>query len=71
MQAGIDVRIADLDLVNPYFRSREVRGTLGQMGIEVVIPPERYVHADLPILSPKVAGYDPSAESVNPSGCRW
>lgn len=56
LKAGIDVRIADLDLVNPYFRSREVRGTLGQMGIEVVIPPERYVHADLPILSPKVAG---------------
>ena len=56
LQAGIDVRIADLDLVNPYFRSRDVRGTLGQMGIEVVIPPERYVHADLPILSPKVAG---------------
>ncbi|MEA3230334.1 MAG: cobalamin biosynthesis protein CbiA [Thermodesulfobacteriota bacterium] len=56
LQAGIDVRIADLDLVNPYFRSREVRGTLGQMGIEVVIPSERYVHADLPILSPKVAG---------------
>jgi hypothetical protein len=56
LQAGIDVRIADLDLVNPYFRSREVRGTLGQMGIEVVIPPERYIHADLPILSPKVAG---------------
>jgi hypothetical protein len=26
------------------------------MGIEVVIPPERYLHADLPILSPKVAG---------------
>ena len=56
LQAGIDVRIADLDLVNPYFRSREVRVTLGQMGIEVVIPPERYFHADLPILSPKVAG---------------
>lgn len=56
LQAGIDVRIADLDLVNPYFRSREVRGTLGKMGVEVVLPPERYMHADLPILSPKVAG---------------
>lgn len=56
LKEGIDVRIADLDLVNPYFRSREVRGTLSQMGIEVVIPPERYLHADLPILSPKVAG---------------
>lgn len=56
LQAGIDVRIADLDLVNPYFRSREVRGTLGKMGVEVVLPPGRYMHADLPILSPKVAG---------------
>jgi hypothetical protein len=56
LKAGIDVRIADLDLVNPYFRSREVRGTLGKMGIEVVLPPTRYMHADLPILSPKVAG---------------
>lgn len=56
LKAGIDVRIADLDLVNPYFRSREVRGTLGKLGIEVVIPPERYFYADLPILSPKVAG---------------
>ncbi len=56
LAAGIDVRVADLDLVNPYFRSREVRGTLGRMGIEVVIPPDRYFHADLPILSPKVAG---------------
>jgi len=56
LKAGIDVRVADLDLVNPYFRSREVRGTLGKMGIEVVIPPTRYMHADLPILSPKVAG---------------
>lgn len=56
LEAGKDVRIADLDLVNPYFRSRELRGTLGSMGIEVVLPPERYMHADLPVLSPKVAG---------------
>ncbi len=56
LAAGMDVRIADLDLVNPYFRSREVRDTLGRMGVEVVIPPERYFNADLPILSPKVAG---------------
>lgn len=56
LQAGIDVGIADLDLVNPYFRSREVRDVMGQMGIEVVIPPERYLHADLPILTPRVTG---------------
>jgi hypothetical protein len=53
---GIDVRIADLDLVNPYFRTREARGALSELGIEIVLPPEQYLYADLPILSPQVAG---------------
>lgn len=53
---GTLVRIADLDLVNPYFRTREARNTLRSMGIEVVVPPERLMHADLPILMPQVAG---------------
>ena len=53
---GLDVRIADLDLVNPYFRTREARKALSQLGVEVVLPPEEYLHADLPILSPMVAG---------------
>ena len=55
-RAGVDVRIADLDLVNPYFRTREAKGPLAEMGIEMVLPPEQYLHADLPILSPLVAG---------------
>ncbi|MGD8883625.1 MAG: cobalamin biosynthesis protein CbiA [Desulfobacterales bacterium] len=55
-RAGVDVRIADLDLVNPYFRTREAKGQLSEMGIEVVLPPDQYLHADLPILSPSVAG---------------
>lgn len=54
--AGIDVRIADLDLVNPYFRTREAKGPLSEIGIEIVLPPEQYLQADLPILSPQVAG---------------
>ena len=54
--AGVDVRIADLDLVNPYFRTREAKGPLSEMGIELVLPPEQYLQADLPILSPLVAG---------------
>jgi len=53
---GIDVNIADLDLVNPYFRTREARVFLEDMGIEVVLPDEKYMHADLPILTPAVAG---------------
>lgn len=55
-RAGIDVRIADLDLVNPYFRTREARGPLSELGIGVVLPPEKYLQADLPVLSPAVAG---------------
>ncbi len=55
-QAGLKVRIADLDLVNPYFRSREARQILKIKDIDIVLPPERYLQADLPVLSPAVAG---------------
>ena len=55
-RAGVQVRLADLDLVNPYFRTREARDALKRLGIEVVLPPARYLNADLPILDPAVAG---------------
>lgn len=55
-QAGVDVRVADLDLVNPYFRTREAKDALGSLGIDVVLPEDKYLQADLPILSPLVAG---------------
>jgi hypothetical protein len=54
-KAGLSVRIGDLDLVNPYFRTREARGALADEGIEVVLPPKQYLHADLPLLSPAIA----------------
>jgi len=52
---GLSVKITDLDLVNPYFRSREAIIPLEAMGVEVVLPPAKYMHADLPILTPGVA----------------
>ncbi|MFQ5485755.1 MAG: cobalamin biosynthesis protein CbiA [Desulfobacterales bacterium] len=57
-QSGIGqhVRIADLDLVNPYFRTREVKTPLAELGIEMILPPDKFLQADLPILSPSVAG---------------
>ncbi len=55
-RAGVDVRIADLDLVNPYFRTREARRQLHSRGVDLVLPPPAYLHADLPILSPAIAG---------------
>lgn len=55
-QDGIEVNIADLDLVNPYFRTREVKSVLEGMGISLILPDKQYMHADLPILVPAVAG---------------
>ncbi len=65
-QQGIDVRMADLDIVNPYFRTREARKQLAELGIEVVLPPEQYMQADLPILSRSVSGLirNPSALTI-------
>lgn len=55
-KTGMDVSIADLDLVNPYFRTREARIPLEALGIKVTLPDLKYMHADLPILAPAVAG---------------
>ncbi len=50
------VSIADLDLVNPYFRCREALEPLEKVGIRVVVPPGGQRFADLPILLPHVKG---------------
>jgi len=63
-RSGLNVRIADLDLVNPYFRTREARHLLSENGVDLVIPPEQYLQADLPILSPAVAGMIQHPEQV-------
>jgi len=55
-RAGLRVRIADLDLVNPYFRSRDAERQLAELGIEAVLPPRPYAYSELPVLSPLVAG---------------
>jgi hypothetical protein len=54
-QPGRDVQVADLDLVNPYFRTREARQMLSARGIRLVLPPAELLQADLPILAPSVA----------------
>ena len=53
---NLPVTIVDLDLVNPYFRSREAVNDLEQMGIRVIAPRGEQFHADLPILLPEVKG---------------
>jgi hypothetical protein len=55
-ELGRKVSIADLDIVNLYFRSREVRDQLRSQGIEVLVPSGALVNADLPIIVPEVRG---------------
>ena len=55
-RAGRRVQIADLDLVNPYFRCRDARELMESHGIRVVVPPGAQAWADLPILLPEIRG---------------
>jgi len=50
------VTIADFDLVNPYFRTREAVREMEAMGIRVIVPPGGQFFADLPILLPEIKG---------------
>lgn len=51
-----DICIVDLDIVNPYFRSREARINLEKEGVEVLSPKNDDHYADTPIISPVVKG---------------
>lgn len=56
-ECGYDVEIVDLDIVNPYFRSREVRKELlSTWGIKVTGIDEKYMNADVPALSRDIYG---------------
>ncbi len=53
---GRKVKIADLDLVNPYFRCREAREPLEALGVTVIAPAAEFHHSELPILLPEIRG---------------
>ena len=50
------ISIADLDIVNPYFRSREAASELEAFGVKCLIPAGGQVFADLPIIIPEIKG---------------
>lgn len=50
------VILVDLDIVNPYFRTRDKREKLAELGIEVVAPEGKLALADLPLISPEIKG---------------
>lgn len=53
---GMPVTVADLDIVNPYFRSREARQILEQWGVRVLIPPVTMMETDLPMIGAEIRG---------------
>jgi hypothetical protein len=55
-RAGNKVAIADLDIVNPYFRCREATEQMEAYGIHVVAPRGAHHAADLPIMLPEIRG---------------
>ncbi|WP_407308992.1 hypothetical protein [Desulfosporosinus sp. SB140] len=55
-KASKRVALADLDLINPYFRSREVAVPLEKAGVEVIRPQGDLAFAENPSLTPQIEG---------------
>lgn len=62
--------VADLDIVNPYYRARDAREILNQNGIELIAPAERLAAADLPIVPGDMGRviYDPEYKLIVDAG---
>ncbi|MGC4113145.1 MAG: hypothetical protein QM765_00390 [Myxococcales bacterium] len=48
--------LGDLDVLKPYFRSREVSDTIKKQGVELLCPPGALANSDLPIITPELRG---------------
>ena len=53
-EEGKEVRIADLDIVNPYFRTKDSASELAAAGIELISPAFANTNVDLPALPAEV-----------------
>lgn len=52
--AGRRALVADMDIVNPFFRSAEQGKRLKRAGVELIAPPYALTGVDLPVLSPEI-----------------
>ncbi|MGQ5711098.1 hypothetical protein [Desulforudis sp. DRI-14] len=50
------VALVDLDIVNPYYRTRHAKERLERPGLEVVCPSRELIQADIPALPPAILG---------------
>lgn len=61
-EMGKKVTVVDLDLINPYFRIRQVKKRFEEKGIKVVSPEGKLANADIPALPPAIYGVLESAD---------
>jgi len=69
--------IIDMDIMNPYFRTRELQGEFASLGIEIIAPPGAFKNTEIPMLSPRIRGslMDPKKDIIldvggNPQGMK-
>ena len=53
-KAGRRALVADMDIVNPFFRSAEQGQRLNAAGVELIAPPYALTGVDLPVLGPEI-----------------
>lgn len=56
-ETDIQVGLVDLDIVNPYFRSRELTSKFEKIGLPVISTESSKEYSDLPALSPRIYAY--------------
>ena len=60
------VHIADIDIVNPYFRTADAAAILQSRGVEVLVPPFANTNVDIPSLPPKLVSlFDGKDDSIS------
>jgi len=64
------VTVADLDIVNPFFRSAEQEAALRERGVGLIAPPYALTGVDLPVLPAEVQSLfdDPAMHAVLDAG---
>ena len=55
-ESGRGVRIADMDIVNPYFRTKDSEAELAEKGIDLISPQYANSNVDLPALPQELYG---------------
>ena len=69
-KTNVRTAVADLDIVNSYYRARDARDLFDQNGVELIAPAERLAVADLPIVPGDLSRviYDPSYKLIVDAG---